>query len=168
MMSTSTVQICLRRLQALARQAERWLVLRVLPQIMASLPLCFLCWRHCRMLDGKIVRLHNISSKLERWQRTIRAYGSDPRAQLELLDVDHAMRNEMAATRDMLWGLRADCIDVERMFNQFGHRSSRLQQRQAALMTVLDQCCVAASTVLAVIAEHDAAVLQRLRARSAA
>jgi hypothetical protein len=60
---------------------------------------------------------------------------------MEMLDVDHAMRNEMASTRDMLWGLRADCIDVERMFNQLGYRSHRLQQRQDTLMAVLDHCC---------------------------
>ncbi|WP_229255919.1 hypothetical protein [Duganella fentianensis] len=167
-MSTSSVQICLRRLQALWRQAECWWVRLVLPQILATLPLCLLCWRHCRTLDGKILRLRRISQKLERWQRTIRAYGLDPKAQLEMLDVDHAMRNEMAGTRDMLWGLRADCIDVERMFNQLGYRSHRLQQRQDALMAVLDHCCVAASTVLVVLAEHDAAVLQRLRAQRAA
>jgi len=165
-MSTSTLQICVQRLQALGRQVERWFARQVLPQLLATLPLSCLCWRHCVTLDGKIARLRGIVQKLDRWKNAIRAFGVDPKAQMEMLDVDHALRSGMAATRDMLWALRADCIEVERMFNQFGYRSRGLQRRQAALMALLDHCCASASAVLDVLGEHDAAVLARLRAQS--
>lgn len=164
-MSSSSLQYCLRRLQALSRQAEHWLVGTLHPQLMAHLPLWFLCWRHCHKLDGKIARLHGIADKLELWRAAIRAHAADPRRSAELLDVDRSLQDDVASTRDDLWLLRAECIDVERMFDQLGYRSRGLRQRQAVLMTSLERCCVAASAVLAALVEHEAAALAQLRAR---
>lgn len=164
-MSSSSLQYYLRRLQVLSRQAERWLVLTARPQLMSHLPVWFLCWCHCRKLDGKIVRLRGIGDKLELWRVAIRAHAADARRSAELLDVDKSLQYDVASTRDDLWLLRAECIDVERMFDQLGHRSRGLRARQAVLMQSLERCCVAASAVLAALVEHEAAALAQLRAQ---
>jgi len=163
-MSSSSLEYYLRRLQAISRLAEHWLVLTARPQLMAHLPVWFLCWCHCRKLDGKILRLRSIGDTLELWQVAIRAHAADARRSAELLDVDHALQNNVSSTRDELCLLRAEWLDVERRFDQLGHRSERLRQRQTLLMQLLERCCVAASAVLVALVEHEAAALAQLQA----
>jgi hypothetical protein len=94
------------------------------------------------MLDQQDTRACAASAgKLERWGRAIRAYRLARRLSWKCwTSTMHAQRDGQHARYAEL---RADCIDIGRMFEQLGYRSHRLQQRQDTLMAVLDHCCVA-------------------------
>ncbi|WP_332856307.1 hypothetical protein [Duganella sp. S19_KUP01_CR8] len=154
-----------RRLLDAVRKLELTLQSAGLPRILARLPVCWLCWHYCRMLDQKIVRIKRIAGKFEQWLPTIRAYSVDGTAKMELIDVDLSMRNDIEVTKNTMWELRSYCIDVGRMFEQLGYHSPGLRRRQALFLQVLENSCVAACTMQAALAEHDSTALALLRAR---
>lgn len=166
-MPFSSVSDSTRRLLDAVRKLELTLQSTGLPRILARLPVCWLCWHYCRMLDQKIVRIKRIAGKFEQWLPTIRAYSGDATAKTELIDVDLSMRNDIELTKSTMWELRSYCIDVGRMFEQLGYQSPGLRRRQALFLQVLENSCVAAGTMQAALAEHDSAALALLRARQA-
>ena len=154
-----------RRLIAAVKKLENTLSTVGLPRFVARLPVCWLCWHYCRTLDQKIVRLRRIAGKFEQWLPTIRDFSKEGPAQLELIDVDHSMRDDIEVTKKTMWELRGYCIDVGRMFEQLDYRSQRLKRRQATFLQVLETSCVSASTMQEALVAHDSAVLALLRAR---
>ena len=154
-----------RRLIAAVKKLENTLNTVGLPRFVARLPVCLLCWHYCRTLDQKIVRIRRIASKFEQWLPAIRTFGNDGPAHLELIDVDHSMRDDIEVTKKTMWELRGYCIDVGRMFEQLGYQSQRLKRRQATFLQVLESSCVSASTMQEALVAHDSAVLAVLRAQ---
>ncbi|SEN98756.1 hypothetical protein SAMN05428959_10434 [Duganella sp. CF517] len=154
-----------RRLIAAVKKLENTLNTVGLPRFVARLPVCWLCWHYCRTLDQKIVRIRRIAGKFEQWLPTIRDFGKEGPAQLELIDVDHSMRDDIEVTKKTMWELRGYCIDVGRMFEQLGYQSLRLKRRQATFLQVLETSCVSASTMQEALVAHDSAVLALLRAQ---
>jgi hypothetical protein len=154
-----------RRLIAAVKKLETTLNTVGLPRFVARLPVCWLCWHYCRTLDQKIVRIRRIAGKFEQWLPTIRDFGKEGPAQLELIDVDHSMRDDIEVTKKTMWELRGYCIDVGRMFEQLGYQSQGLKRRQATFLQVLETSCVSASTMQEALVAHDSAVLAVLRAQ---
>lgn len=154
-----------RRLIAAVKKLETTLSTVGLPRFVARLPVCWLCWHYCRTLDQKIVRIRRIAGKFEQWLPTIRDFGKEGPAQLELIDVDHSMRDDIEVTKKTMWELRGYCIDVGRMFEQLGYQSQALRRRQATFLQVLETSCVSASTMQEALVAHDSAVLAVLRAQ---
>jgi hypothetical protein len=154
-----------RRLIAAVKKLEGTLNTAGLPRIVARLPVCWLSWHYCRMLDQKIVRIRRIAGKFESWLPAIREFGREGPAQLELIDIDQSMRNDIEVTKKTMWELRGYCIDVGRMFEQLGYQSPRLTRRQAIFLQVLESSCVSASTMQEALVAHDSAVLALLRAQ---
>ena len=154
-----------RRLIAAVKKLENTLNTVGLPRFVARLPVCWLCWHYCRTLDQKIVRIRRIAGKFEQWLPTIRDFGKEGPAQLELIDVDHSMRDDIEVTKKTMWELRGYCIDVGRMFEQLGYQSQGLKRRQAIFLQVLETSCVSASTMQEALVAHDTAVLAVLRAQ---
>ena len=154
-----------RRLIAAVKKLENTLNTVGLPRFVARLPVCWLCWHYCRTLDQKIVRIRRIAGKFEQWLPTIRDFGKEGPAQLELIDVDHSMRDDIEVTKKTMWELRGYCIDVGRMFEQLGYQSQGLKRRQATFLQVLETSCVSASTMQEALVAHDSAVLALLRAQ---
>lgn len=154
-----------RRLIAAVKKLENTLNTVGLPRFVARLPVCWLCWHYCRTLDQKIVRIRRIAGKFEQWLPTIRDFGKEGPAQLELIDADQSMRDDIEVTKKTMWELRGYCIDVGRMFEQLGYQSQRLKRRQAIFLQVLETSCVSASTMQEALVAHDSAVLAVLRAQ---
>ena len=154
-----------RRLIAAVKKLETTLNTVGLPRFVARLPVCWLCWHYCRTLDQKIVRIRRIAGKFEQWLPTIRDFGKDGPARLELIDVDHSMRDDIEVTKKTMWELRGYCIDVGRMFEQLGYQSQGLRRRQATFLQVLETSCISASTMQEALVAHDSAVLAVLRAQ---
>jgi hypothetical protein len=154
-----------RRLIAAVKKLENTLNTVGLPRFVARLPVGWLCWHYCRTLDQKIVRMRRIAGKFEQWLPTIRNFGKEGPAQLELIDVDHSMRDDIEVTKKTMWELRGYCIDVGRMFEQLGYQSQGLKRRQATFLQVLETSCVSASTMQEALVAHDSAVLAVLRAQ---
>ncbi|MEV4782543.1 hypothetical protein [Burkholderia sp. LMU1-1-1.1] len=154
-----------RRLIAAVKKLETTLNTVGLPRFVARLPVCWLCWHYCRTLDQKIVRIRRIAGKFEQWLPTIRDFGKEGPARLELIDVDHSMRDDIEVTKKTMWELRGYCIDVGRMFEQLGYQSQGLRRRQAIFLQVLETSCVSASTMQEALVAHDSAVLAVLRAQ---
>jgi hypothetical protein len=154
-----------RRLIAAVKKLETTLNTVGLPRFVARLPVCWLCWHYCRTLDQKIVRIRRIAGKFEQWLPAIRDFGREGPAQLELIDVDHSMRDDIEVTKSTMWELRSYCIDVGRMFDQLGYQSPGLKRRQATFLQVLELSCVSASTMQEALIAHDTAVLAVLRAQ---
>jgi hypothetical protein len=152
------------RLAEAVRKLEESLNSAGLPRWVARLPVCWLSWHYCRVLDQKILRIQRIAEKFERWQRSIRDISNDAGAKMELMDMDRSMRGDIEFTKGTMWDLRCYCIDVGRMFDQLGYHSAGRQRRQAAFLHLLETTCIAASGMQEALAAHDDAVLAFLRA----
>jgi hypothetical protein len=154
-----------RRLIAAVKKLEHSLSTAGLPRWMSRLPVWWLSWHYCRMLDQKIDRMRRIARKFELWLPAIRAADQHHLAQLEFIDTDHVMRDDIDVTRHTMWELRAYCIDIATMFDQLAYRSARLQQRQQLFLSVIEHACVQAATMQDALLAHDAQVLALLQAR---
>lgn len=161
-MSSIPVGDSTRRLIAAVKKLEQSLRTAGLPRWMARLPVFWLSWHYCRMLDQKTVRMQRVASKFDAWLPAIRAADHDPLAQLEFVDTDHAMHDDIDATKHTMWELRAYCIDIATMFDELGYKSARLRQRQQSFLSVLEHACVMASTMQDALLAHDAQVLALL------
>lgn len=155
-----------RRLVAAVQKLERNLTTAGLPRFMARLPVWWLCWHYCRMLDQKIVTMRRIAGKFERWGPAIREASPVAHEKLEMLDLDHSMRTDIEFTKSSMMELRDYCADIGRMFDDLGYDSAGLKRRQAALIQVLEDSCAAASRMQDALTRHDEAVLARLRAEA--
>lgn len=154
-----------RRLIDAIKKLENTLHSVGLPRFVARLPVCWLCWHYCRMLDQKIVRIRRIAGKFERWLSAIRGYASDGLAKMELIDVSRGMRDDIEITKNTMWELRGYCIDIGRMFDQLGYHSAGLKRRQATFLQLLEASCASASTMQEALTTHDETVLALLRAQ---
>jgi conjugal transfer/entry exclusion protein len=152
------------RLVDAVRKLEASLTSAGLPRWVARLPVCWLSWHYCRLLDKKIVRIQRIADKLGRWQRSIREISNDARSKTELMDIDRSMRGDIEFTKTTMSDLRSYCIDVGGMFEQLGYQSAALKRRQAAFLRILEASCVAANGMQEALTAHDDAVLAFLRA----
>jgi len=153
-----------RRLVTAVQKLERKLSTAGLPRFVARLPVCWLCWHYCRMLDQKIARIRRIACKYESWGPTIREISPHKQEQLEMLDLDRSMRTDIEYTKVTMFELRDHCVDIGRLFEQLGYESAGLKRRQAALIAVLEASCAAATRMQEALTRHDDAVLARLRA----
>jgi hypothetical protein len=59
-------------LVASVQKLERTLATPACRAFVARLPVCWLCWHYCRMLDQKIARMRKIAGKFDSWGPTIR------------------------------------------------------------------------------------------------
>jgi len=153
-----------RSLVAAVRKLEESLNSAGLPRWVARLPVCWLSWHYCRVLDTKIARIRRISRKFEQWRASIRTISNDAAAKMELMDVDRSMRDDIEFTKNTMWELRGYCIDVGRMFEQLGYQSPGLKRRQTAFLQILETSCASASGMQQALTAHDDAVLAYLRA----
>jgi hypothetical protein len=149
-----------RRLLEAVRKLETTLRTAGLPRFLARLPVCWLCWHYCRMLDQKIVRIKRIAGKFEQWLPAIRSLSD----QGEFIDIDLSMRDDIEVTKKTMWELRSYCIDIGRMFEQLGYQSAALKRRQADFLLILETSCASASGMQQALSAHDDAVLAFLRA----
>ncbi|MET0320405.1 MAG: hypothetical protein ABW069_06770 [Duganella sp.] len=156
-----------RRLIAAVKKLEHTLHTAGLPRCFARMPVWWLCWHYCRMLDQKIARMRRIAQKFEQWVPAIRLADADQRARLEFIDIDHSMRDDIEVTKRTMWELRAYCIDIACMFDQLGYQSPRLRRRQQLFLSVLEHSCVSASTMQDMLVTHDSRVLALLQAQQA-
>jgi hypothetical protein len=154
-----------RRLIDAVKKLENTLHSVGLPRFVARLPVWWLCWHYCRMLDQKIVRIRRITGKFERWMLAIRSLASEGMARMEMIDVDRGMRDDIEVTKNTMWELRGYCIDIGRMFDQLGYQSPALKRRQATFLQLLETSCVSASTMQEALTAHDETVLALLRAQ---
>jgi hypothetical protein len=152
-----------RRLINAVRKLETTLSSAGLPRLVARLPVCWLCWHYCRMLDQKIARMKRIAGKFEVWLPTILNCSQTAAERMEMLDLDRSMRDDIEVTKSTMWELRGYCIDVGRMFDQLGYHSDALKRRQAKFLAVLEASCASASTIQEALTAHDSAVLAALR-----
>ena len=153
-----------RRLLDSVRKLENTLKSVGLPRFLSRLPVCWLCWHYCRMLDDKIQRMDKVESKFRKWLPMVRNMSREGPGRTELIDVDHSMRTDISVTRNTLWELHSYCLDVASMFDQLGYRSPGLQKRTRRLVKVLEHACVGASTLIEAVAEHDRQALSLLQA----
>jgi CRISPR/Cas system CSM-associated protein Csm2 small subunit len=153
-----------RRLIEAVRKLEDSLNSAGLPRFVARLPVCWLSWHYCRVLDNKIARIRRIAGKFEKWRASILSISKEAAAQMEMMDVDRSMRTDIEFTKNAMWELRGYCIDVGRMFEQLGYQSARLKRRQEAFLKILEQSCESASGMQRALDAHDDAVLAFLRA----
>lgn len=152
------------RLMESIRKLEKNLLAAGLPRFLSRLPVCWLCWYYCRVLDEKIQRMVQVDRKFRKWLPMVRKMSQAGPGQRELIDIDRSMQGDIVATRNTLWELRGFCIDIGAMFDRLGYNSARLQRRQQTLLRLLEESCVAASTLIDVVAEHDRQALELLRA----
>lgn len=155
-----------RRLISAVQKLERKLATAGLPRFVARLPVCWLCWHYCRMLDQKIARMQRIAGKFDRWGPTIHEISPHKQQQLEMLDLDHSMRTDIEFTKSTMFELRDYCADIGRMFEQLGYESAGLKRRQATLIAVLEASCASATRMQEALTRHDDAVLAQLRAEA--
>jgi CRISPR/Cas system CSM-associated protein Csm2 small subunit len=153
-----------RRLIEAVRKLEDSLNSAGLPRFVARLPVCWLSWHYCRVLDKKIARIRRIAGKFEKWRASIHSISKDAAAQMEMMDVDRSMRTDIEFTKNTMLELRGYCIDVGRMFDQLGYQSARLKRRQDAFLKILEESCESASGMQRELDAHDDAVLAFLRA----
>ena len=150
------------------KKLETTLLKAGLPRFMARLPVWWLCWYYCRVLDDKIRRMAQVNLKFHKWVPLVRRMAEPGPNQMELIDVDRSMQGDMDATRNTLWEMRSYCIDISAMFDRLGYVSTALQRRQQTLLRLLEDSCVSASLLIDTIAEHDRQALELLRAQQAA
>ncbi|MES2351236.1 hypothetical protein [Duganella sp. Dugasp56] len=168
-MSSPPASDSTRRLLEAVRKLETTLRTAGLPRFLARLPVCWLCWHYCRMLDQKIVRIKRIAGKFEQWLPAIRNLSDHG----EFIDIDLSMRDDIEVTKKTMWELRSYCIDIGRMFEQLGYQSAALKRRQADFLRILETSCASASGMQQALSAHDDAVLaflrtEQLRERAAA
>jgi hypothetical protein len=162
-MSTVPVRVTLQRLLASVRSLEQQLRAIGLPHAMARLPVFWLCWHYCRILQRKIVRMRRIAAKFQHWLDTVRKMAADSAACLEMLDLDKGMTDEVESTRQRLWELRDCCLEIGAMFEQLGYASSRLRRSQDEFLRIIAASYEMAGLLQAELARHDNAVLALLR-----
>ena len=156
------------RLLASIKKLESSLVAAGLPRFMARLPVWWLSWCYCRVLDDKIERMVQVDRKFRKWLPLVQSMAAPGPRQMELIDVDRSMQGDMVSTRNTLWELRSYCIDVGALFERLGYASGALQRRQQTLLHLLEESCVSASILIDAVAEHDRQALALLRAQHAA
>ncbi len=163
----------LERLLEAVRGLEQRLHAAGLPRCLARLPVWWLCWHYCRILDGKIARMDRIRGKFSRWLPVIRRLGDKEPGRSELIDVDRGMRADIGSTRSAMWELRGYCIDIHSRFEKLGYQSGAMQRRQKVFLDLLDESCALASILLDEVDAHDSRALallqaEQLRERAAA
>jgi hypothetical protein len=161
------------RVMATVRKLERRLHDAGLPDFLARLPVWWLCWHYCRMLDRKIVRMGAIRGKFQRWLPIIRNLGLEEKSRTEMIDMDRGLRADISGTRDAMWELRSYCIDVASRFEKLGYVSAPLQRRQRIFLLMLEESCELAAILLEEVDAHDSQALallqaEQLRERAAA
>ncbi|MBA5686730.1 hypothetical protein [Rugamonas apoptosis] len=162
-MSNAPIGISLERLLASVRWLEQRSRAVGLPPVLARLPMRWLCWHYCRMLQTKIVRMRRISTKFRRWVVVVRQMAAIGAERLEMLDLDKGLTDAVESTRQSLWELRDCCLEIDTMFAQLGYVSARLQRRQQELLQAISDSCELAGVLQAELSAHDNAVLARLR-----
>ncbi|MRW86744.1 hypothetical protein GJ698_21985 [Pseudoduganella sp. FT26W] len=155
-----------RRLVAAVQKLERNLNTAGLPRFVARLPVWWLSWHYCRMLDQKIARIKRIRGKFDRWGPAICEASPVAQEKMEMLDLDRSMRTDIEYTKGTMLELRDYCEDIGRMFDQLGYDSAALKRRQTAFMEILDASCASASRMQEALTRHDDAVLALLRAQA--
>ncbi len=155
-----------RRLVNAVQKLERNLATAGLPRFVARLPVCWLSWHYCRMLDQKIARIKRIRGKFDRWGPAICEASPIAQEKMEMLDLDHSMRTDIEFTKSTMMELRTYCEDIARMFEQLGYESPGLKQRQTLFLEMLDASCASASRMQDALTRHDDAVLAMLRAEA--
>jgi hypothetical protein len=155
-----------RRLVAAVQKLERNLNTVGLPRFVARLPVWWLSWHYCRMLDQKIARIKRIRGKFDRWGPAICEASPGAQEKMEMLDLDRSMRTDIEYTKGTMLELRDYCEDIGRMFDQLGYDSAALKRRQTAFMEILDASCASASRMQEALTRHDDAVLALLRAQA--
>ncbi|NYE61070.1 hypothetical protein FHW58_002222 [Duganella sp. 1224] len=155
-----------RRLVNAVQKLERNLATAGLPRFVARLPVCWLSWHYCRLLDQKIARIKRIRGKFDRWGPAICEASPVAREKKEMLDLDHSMRTDIEFTKSTMMELRDYCEDIGRLFDQLGYDSAGLKKRQAAFLEMLDASCASATRMQEALTRHDDAVLALLRAEA--
>jgi hypothetical protein len=155
------------------RKLERRLYAAGLPCFLARLPVWWLCWHYCRMLDGKIARMERIHGKFSRWLPVVRKLGVEEPSRTEMIDMDRGLRADIGSTRSAMWELRGYCIDIGSRFEKLGYVSASLQRRQKIFVGMLEESCQLASMLLDEVEAHDSQALallqaEQLRERAAA
>jgi hypothetical protein len=131
--------------------------------VLARLPVCWLCWHYCAMIDGKTVRIARIGVRLERWMSLVRRMDETPAARTELIDQDQSMRRDLESTKHTLWELRGICLDVRQLFSSIGYHSARLQRKQQAFLHAVDAVLELSNALQHSMGEHDSAAIVLLR-----
>lgn len=152
------------RLLVAVRQLEARLHAAGLPRFLARLPVWWLCWHYCRMLDGKIVRMDRIRGKFKRWLPVIRSLATEEKSRTEMIDLDRGLRADINGTRNAMWELRDYCIDVGSRFEKLGYVSEALQRRQKIFLGMLEESCELAALLLEEVDAHDCQALALLQA----
>jgi len=155
-----------RRLVDAVQKLERSLASAGLPRFVARLPVCWLAWYYCRMLDEKIARITRIRGKFDRWGPAIREASPVAQEKLEMLDLDHSMRTDIEFTKVTMMDLGSYCEDIDHMFGQLGYESAGLRKRQTAFLALLEASCASATRMQEALTRHDETVLARLRANA--
>lgn len=158
------VSMSIQRLLATVRRLEGRLRAFGLPPFLARLPVCWLCWHYCRMLDNKIARLRNVDGKFERWLAVVHKLSQAEASRLDLIDIDQSLSRDIEVSKNTMWELRGYCLDVAGMFERLGYSSARLQRRQLLFLQILSDSCARACVLQETMAAHDQHVLALLRA----
>lgn len=143
------------RLLGAIRGLERSLRSVGLPRILSRLPLWWLCWHYCRMLDGKIERIGRLAGKFQNWLPMVRIMATTAPTRLELIDADQCLNRDIENTKTDLWALRNYCLDVARMFDNLGYASARMRRRQHRFLALVEQSCASACILQEEMAAHD-------------
>lgn len=145
------------------RKLEQGMAALGLPRWMARLPVSWLCWYYCRLLDRKIARIVHIAGRIAKWRASLQSLGTHEHARTELLDLDRSMRADLEATRSVLWELREASLDVVRVFDSLGYSTPGLQRRQQAFLAVLEESHASAGVMQQLLTAHDELALFLLR-----
>jgi hypothetical protein len=145
------------------KRAEAWLRHAGLPTFLARVPIWLLCVHYCLMMRGKTGRIARIGYKIDRWLATITELSRHEKARVELIDVDHGMRNDIESTKKTLLLLRELCVDVGTLFGSIGFHSVILARTQREFLAVVDESCDTATTLQRALELHDARALALLR-----
>jgi hypothetical protein len=159
-----SLSVSVQRLLNSVKKLEDSLSAAGLPRWMARLPVWWLSWHYCRMLDDKIARTKRVCGKFQRWVPVVRGMSEQAASQLEFIDMNHSMRHDIESTKNTLLELRGYCMEVARMFEELGYTSPRLQLRQQRFVQMIAYACEAASILQQMVAEHDRRALEQLRA----
>jgi hypothetical protein len=154
----------LERLLAAVRELEQRMYAAGLPRFLARVPVWWLCWHYCRMLDGKIARMDAIRKKFARWLPTVRSLATEEASRTEMIDLDRGLRADITGTRGAMLELRHYCVEVGKRFETLGYSSAALQRRQSAFLALLDESCALAATLLDEVDAHDTQALALLQA----
>jgi len=166
-MPRPSLSISLERLLVSVKRIEGGLRSAGLPPVLARLPVCWLCWHYCAMIDGKTARIDRIGGRLGHWLSALRRIDGNSAARTELIDLDQAMRRDLESTKHTLWELRGICLDVRGLFSGIGYASARLQRKQDAFLRAVDTALERVHALQQALVEHDSAALVLLREQAA-